>query len=87
MNDNFEREKIMLSLSSNEALVLFEWLSTKLDYIRDNQVFDDIAEYSALLGIEGQLQKILAEPFLENYKELLELARRAVVPDPEDWNI
>ncbi len=72
-------EKISLELTPSEALVLFEFLSR----FSDDDVFnlEDQAEERVLWDLCASLESILAEPFAENYTELLERAR-AEVRDP-----
>jgi len=65
-----------LELTQDEALVLFEWLS-RLDE-RDAFPCDDPAEEQVLWSLHGQLQKVLVEPFQENYGELVQQARMRV---------
>ena len=66
-----------LELTEDEALVLFEWLS-RLDE-QDAFPHEHIAEkYVLAIGLLGQLEKALVEPFLANYGELLEQARSRV---------
>ena len=62
-----------LVLTSDQALVLFEWLS-RLDE-RDELPVEDPAEEQVLWALHGQLEKALAEPFQENYRELVDAAR------------
>jgi hypothetical protein len=62
-----------LVLTSDQALVLFEWLS-RLDE-RDELPVEDPAEEQVLWALHGQLEKALAEPFEENYHELVVAAR------------
>jgi hypothetical protein len=61
-------------LSRDVALVLFELLSRGA---RDGSIRPvDSAEQRALGDLEAALERILPEPFLPNYAELLEHARR-----------
>jgi len=67
-------ENIEISLSKDEALVLFEFLarfstSDKLEIV-------DQAEERALWNIEALLEKILVEPFSENWTSIIAEARR-----------
>lgn len=65
-----------IEMSDDEALVLFEWLA-RLD---DKAAFpvEDEAEEQVLWKIHGQLEKVLREPFLANYRELVSAARERV---------
>ena len=65
-----------LELTHDEALVLFEWLA-RLDE-RDAFPCEDPAEEKVLWSLHAQLEKLLVEPFQEDYQELVELARRRV---------
>jgi hypothetical protein len=65
-----------LELTQDEALVLFEWLS-RLDE-RDAFPCEDPAEQQVLWSLHGQLEKVMAEPFRADYRELVEQARLRV---------
>jgi hypothetical protein len=65
-----------LELSQDEALVFFEWLS-RLDE-QDAFPCEDPAEQQVLWSLQKQLEKVLAEPFRANYRELVEQARARV---------
>lgn len=61
-------ENISISLSSDEALILSDYLSR----ISENEnFFEDKAEQQVLWAIEAQLDKILVEPFMPNYLQLV----------------
>ena len=63
---------IVLKISKDEALIL----SDLLYRISENEdIFPDIAERQALWCIERQLDKILVEPFMPNYIELVKEAK------------
>lgn len=68
----------VLKLDADEALVLFEWLSQ-----RENQVVaadrDMSAEDVVLARMLGQLERVLVEPFAENYAALLDAARARIL--------
>jgi hypothetical protein len=72
-----KEEEIILRLNKDEALVLFEFVARFND---DNhrELFHDQAEQKMMWLIAGQLEKVLAEPFMENYKERIEQARNVV---------
>ena len=72
---------ICLKLTSEEALVLFDWISRFNE--DDKNVFQDQAEQRVLWDIEAILEKQLAEPLDENYNKLLKSARDKV-RDQED---
>lgn len=67
---------VHIQLSNDEALVLFEMVS-RLD--SDQGVrFEHQAEHRVLWSIEAQLQPLLREPLLPNYRSLLAAARDRV---------
>jgi len=61
--------EVILSLNNDEALVLFEFLSRFSE--KTNLKIEDQSEERVLLNLCCDLEKILAEPFQENYRELL----------------
>jgi hypothetical protein len=67
-------EKVIIELSKSEALVLFEFLSRTSD--DDSLTAPDQAERRALWNLECRFEKALVEPFLPNYQELLEQAKK-----------
>ena len=72
-------EKVVLELTKSEALVLFEFLArTSYDEVLKTM---DSAERRALWKLEGQLESTLVEPFLPNYLELVERAKRRLKED------
>ncbi len=70
------REEIQISLSNNEAIVLFEFLSRFSD--KESLRIEDQSEERILWDIQCELEKKLVEPFSENYLQLLEEARKNV---------
>lgn len=66
-------DHVVLQLSSDEAVVLFELLS-RFD---ENDVLDiqHGGERAALWRLHGALEKKLVEPFRRDYDELLSAAR------------
>lgn len=67
---------ITITLEDDEALVLFELLaSEKLEKAIQSL---DSAEHGAVWALEASLERVLAEPFRENYAELLAQAKQAV---------
>lgn len=71
---------IAVTLSSEEALVLFEWL-TRCDSAGLLEV-EDGSEQRVLWKLEGQLEKQLVATLAPNYRELLTAARAAVRDEP-----
>ena len=67
-------EKINISLNKNEALILFELLS-RFSESDSVLTIEHQAEKSVLWSLCCDLEKILVEPFYENYDELLHQAR------------
>lgn len=70
------REKIQISLSNNEAIVLFEFLSRFSN--KESLRIEDQSEERILWDIQCELEKRLVEPFSANYLQLLEEARKNV---------
>jgi hypothetical protein len=69
-------DKLILSLSPDEALVLFDFLSRFSD--DDELRIDDQAEQRVLWDLCCLLERQLVEPFDENYALLLAQARSRV---------
>jgi hypothetical protein len=69
---------VTLELSSDEALVFFEWLARFNEPEQPPVPFADDAEKHVLWRLEGQLEKVLVEPFGPNYEALLAKARANV---------
>ena len=65
---------MIIELSKSEALVLFEFLYRTSD--DDSLTVADQAERRALWNLECRFGKALVEPFLPNYLELLEQAKK-----------
>lgn len=68
-------QKINLTITKDEALVLFEFLS-RFNQAEHSDIFDDQAEQKTLWILEGQLEKQLVEPFRPDYKDLINEARK-----------
>ena len=66
-------EEIKISLTKDEALVLFEMLSRYSDSEKLN--IEHQSEERALWNLNCLLEKQLVEPLKENYSELLQAAR------------
>ena len=69
-----ENNEITIRLNKDEALVLFEFLS-RFNTEKHTDIFQDQAEEKTLWQIEGQLEKILVEPFMPDYQDILIEAR------------
>lgn len=76
-----QREHFTLELSSEEALVLFEWLARTEEAL--DATFVDKAEQMVLWSVEGQLERELVAPFRTDYDRLLQAARDTI-RGPED---
>ena len=71
-----EGNKIVLSFTKNEALVLFEFVCRFSD---DKELsIQDQAEERVLWNMCGSLEKVLAEPFDPDYETILQQARDEV---------
>lgn len=69
-------ETIKIEVNSDEALILFEFLSRYSD--TDELTIEDQAEQRVLWNLNCDLEKALVEPFSKNYPELLEAARSRI---------
>jgi hypothetical protein len=67
-------ENVTITLSHDEALVLFEFFSRFCDD-GDGFIMRHTAEYVAFMGVSAQLDKAMVEPFEPRYAELLSAAR------------
>ena len=72
-----EEKEILIKLSKDEALVLFEFVS-RFNQLDQDEIFQDQAEQKLVWLIETQLEKILVEPFQPDYKEIIQEARNKV---------
>jgi hypothetical protein len=77
-------ETIPITLTPDEALVLFERLST-LDKA-DSLPAEDSAEEKVFWSIIAQLEKVLVEPFHPKYDDLLAEAKARLKDDQETPN-
>jgi hypothetical protein len=66
-------EPVTITLSDDEALVLFEFFA-RFD-ASDDFTLRNTAEYLAFSRVSAQLDKALVEPFKPDYKALLSAAR------------
>jgi hypothetical protein len=69
-----DNKSVSLNLSSNEALVLLDWL-TKFNQKENSTLYEDQAEERVLFDLESSLEKVVSETFEENYGEALLKAR------------
>jgi hypothetical protein len=72
-----ESEEINIKLTKDEALVLFEFIS-RFNETDHKDLFQDQSEQKMMWLIEGQLQKILVEPFQSDYKVIIDNARNKI---------
>ena len=70
-------ECISIPLTKNQALVLFEWLSNVDE--SENIKYDHDAEQRIVWKLQAQLEKVLVEPFQDDYVQILEQARNDVM--------
>ena len=70
-------QSVTLSLSSDEALVLFDWLSRFNS--SEGRHFDHPAEQRVLWNIEAMLESQLVAPLNPNYREIVSAARDRLV--------
>ncbi|HLM39289.1 MAG TPA: hypothetical protein VK434_06795 [Microvirga sp.] len=76
-------EPVTITLSHDEALVLFECLARWRFGEDERPTLRNNAEYLALVRIAAQLDKLLVAPFMQEYGEILEQARRRLAGDNE----
>lgn len=74
MND---QQKINLTVTKDEALVLFEFLA-RFNQSEHTDIFEDLAEQKTLWILEGQLVKQLVEPLRPDYKDIINEARNKI---------
>jgi len=67
-------QDLNIKLSKDEALILFDFLS-RFSEKEIEGVFQDQSEQKVLWIIEGQLEKVLVEPFMPDYSEIILKAR------------
>jgi hypothetical protein len=68
-----DTSKVQISLGTDEALVLFEFLS-RFEESNELKIVDQ-AEQRALSNLLGSLEKQLVPPFQEDYEEQIRQAR------------
>lgn len=73
MNQHNDTSELHISLTADEALVLFEFLS-RFEESNELTIVDQ-AEERALSNLLGPLQKQLVSPFQQDYVEQLRQAR------------
>lgn len=74
-------DDVRLTLTRDEAVVLFEWLARFNK--EEGRKFEDQAEQRVLWNLETLLESTLEEPFKSDYDQILAAARLRV-RDPSD---
>jgi hypothetical protein len=77
MNSSEDSENVSLNLSSDEALVLLEWLHRFNTEARPTS-FQDQAEQRVLFDLEAVLETVVSASFLKDYYEILAKARERI---------
>ena len=72
--------EVSLSLSSDAALVFFEWLASLQDRDHASSLWDD-AEQLVLWNLEGQLESLLTAVVMPDYREQIATAKRNIMSD------
>lgn len=78
MTKSIEKLDVAITLTKAEAIVLFDLLSRFSE--TDRMSFEHKAENQVLSNLCCVLESALAEPFRENYRELLQAARESLQP-------
>jgi len=69
-------DEVVIRLSQDEALVLFEWLYRTDELTNDfGDLVEDQAEQRALWNLTCLLERVLVQPFQPEYRQLVEQAR------------
>ena len=74
MNSTKEANEVILKLSSDEAIVLLEWLS-EFNKLEQSSLFQDKAEQRVLFDLEAVLEEVNSEIFKSDYEDILLKAR------------
>ena len=61
-----ESNDYIIKFNNHEVLVFFEWLVNE-------------AEQKILYDLECLLESTLEEPFMENYKDLIHIAKKSII--------
>ena len=65
----------IIKLNNYEVLVFFDWL---VKFVENNEINDE-AEQKILYDLECLLESTLDEPFMENYKNLIQIAKKSII--------
>ena len=76
-----ESNDYILKLNGDEVLVFFEWI---VKFNKDNELSDK-AEQKILSNLECLLESVLEEPFMEDYKEIINQAKRYIIDNSLLW--
>ena len=80
MEANEQNDKsISFNLTRSESLVFFEWIA-RFTAEENAKYFSHASEEQLLFNFEACLEKILIEPFEDNYLELVSDAQERVFP-------
>jgi len=75
MESRKKNSGIGISLSNEEALVLFAWVTR---FNEDENTFQDQAEERVLFDLESILEKKISETFSDSYSVVLQKAREKI---------
>jgi len=79
MDESKPDDGALPGLTADEALIVFEWLSTREEAGSLAAIAEGEPELRALRGLLCMLESTLVEPFQPDYAELVEAARRRLV--------
>ena len=65
----------IIKLNNYEDLVFFDWL---VKFVENNEINDE-DEQKILYDLECLLESTLEEPFMENYKNLIHIAKKSII--------
>ena len=65
----------IIKLNNYEVLVFFDWL---VKFVENNEINDE-AEQKILYDLECLLESTLEEPFMDNYKNLIHIAKKSII--------
>lgn len=77
MESRQDKDKVLLELTKEEAIVLLDWLS-RFNEDEKPELFKDQAEERVLWDVEASIEKVISENFDSNYAEILSKAREKV---------
>lgn len=74
MESTTKNQTVAVYLTSDEALVLFEWIA-RFNEEENSRSFEDQSEQLVLYDLEAVLEKEITATFQDDYKDLLAKAR------------